>query len=320
MSFDLKALRRAVNAYGVVGRIVIADHKGSAPRETGTSMLVWRDGQSGTIGGGALEFEAVKAVRARLGKGQPQLDKVPLGPALGQCCGGAVTVVSEIFTQDRLDAVDTKQPVYVRRITGEADAPLAVTRAAAKARSGRPTRLLLQSGWLAEQIATEAHPLWIYGAGHVGRALVQTLTPLPDFDITWVDTAADRFPVETPSTVTILPVANPAAAAIHAPQHARHLILTYSHALDLELCHQLLQHGFTSVGLIGSNTKWARFQTRLSALGHAPHSINRITCPIGDPALGKHPQAIALGVASALVMSLRSGEEDMGATGGQATA
>nr|MCE2749619.1 XdhC family protein [Rhodobacter sp.] len=78
---------------------------------------------------------------------------------------------------------------------------------------------------------------------------------------------------------------------------ADHLVLTFSHALDLELCHRLLTHGFASLGLIGSQTKRARFRSRLRALGHSDPQIARIRCPIGDPALGKHPQAIAIGVA-----------------------
>lgn len=80
-----------------------------------------------------------------------------------------------------------------------------------------------------------------------------------------------------------------------------HLVVTYSHALDLALCHALLGHGFAALGLIGSASKRARFRARLAALGHAPAQIDRIDCPIGDPALGKHPQAIAIGVAAALL-------------------
>ena len=73
--------------------------------------------------------------------------------------------------------------------------------------------------------------------------------------------------------------------------------MTFSHALDLELCHRLLTHGFTRCGLIGSATKWARFRSRLTTLGHGADRIAQIDCPMGEPALGKHPQAIALGVA-----------------------
>ena len=90
----------------------------------------------------------------------------------------------------------------------------------------------------------------------------------------------------------------------HAPHDAHHLILTYSHALDLALCHGLLGHGFARAGLIGSATKWARFRSRLGALGHAPAQIARIRCPIGTPGFGKHPQAIAIGVASGLLSDI----------------
>jgi xanthine dehydrogenase accessory factor len=132
----------------------------------------------------------------------------------------------------------------------------------------------------------------------VGRALVAVLAPLPGVAITWVDVAADRFPADVPEGVTVLPAADPARLADHAPREAEHLVLTYSHALDLELCHRLLGRGFARLGLIGSATKWARFRSRLAALGHAPAQITRIDCPIGNPALGKHPQAIAVGVAA----------------------
>jgi xanthine dehydrogenase accessory factor len=99
----------------------------------------------------------------------------------------------------------------------------------------------------------------------------------------------------------VVPAADPALLADHAPSGAEHLVLTYSHALDLELCHRLLSRGFGRLGLIGSATKWARFRSRLAALGHSPAQIARIDCPIGDPGLGKHPQAIAIGVAGALL-------------------
>jgi xanthine dehydrogenase accessory factor len=124
------------------------------------------------------------------------------------------------------------------------------------------------------------------------------MAPLPDLHITWIDTTPDRFPDVIPEGVRILPARDPTAAVALAPHNAEHLILTFSHNLDLELCHSLLNHGFSRCGLIGSATKWARFRSRLAALGHTPQRIAQITCPIGDPALGKHPQAIALGVAT----------------------
>ena len=137
----------------------------------------------------------------------------------------------------------------------------------------------------------------------MGRAITSVLTPLQQFQITWVDTDLGRFPdVEDPN-LSKLVAQDPPRAVKHAPASAHHLILTYSHDIDLALCDALLRHGFASAGLIGSATKWARFQKRLAAAGHTTDEISRITCPIGDPSLGKHPQAIALGVAATLLTS-----------------
>lgn len=228
--------------------ITVTKTAGSVPRGSGTQMCVWADRTTGTIGGGALEWQAMAAAREMLADGRNHLTRtIPLGPSLGQCCGGSVTLE------------------------------------------------LARNAAVAEPVG---RPLWIYGAGHVGRAIVHVMAPLPDFTITWVDTAADRFPQ---TDVTTLVAADPAQAVKHAPPDAAHLILTYSHKIDLALCHAVLSREFHSAGLIGSATKWARFKTRLAALGHSPAQIARIACPIGDPALGKHPAAIALGVATAMI-------------------
>ena len=229
-------------------RITVTNSAGSAPRDAGAQMLVWPDRIEGTIGGGALEWDAMAKARRMLAEGQSQhRETIPLGPALGQCCGGSVTLVWELAAA--LDA---------------------------------PAR----------------RPLWIYGAGHVGRAIVHVMQPLPDFAITWVDVAADRFPQ---TDATTLVAVDPVQAVPHAPDDAAHLILTYSHVIDLALCHAILSRSFGSIGLIGSATKRARFRSRLAALGHSPAQIARIACPIGDTSLGKHPAALALGVAAAMI-------------------
>ena len=238
-------------------RITVAKTAGSVPRDAGTQMLVWVDRIEGTIGGGRLEWDAIAEARRMLAAGRTQHQaQIPLGPALGQCCGGSVGLLWE------------------------------ETEALAK---------------------TPKRPLWIYGAGHVGRAIVHVMQPLPDFEITWVDTHADRFPQ---TEVNVLVASEPARVVKHAPIDAEHLILTYSHDMDLALCHALLSHDFKSAGLIGSATKWARFKSRLAALGHPPEQIARIACPIGDPTLGKHPAAIALGVAAAMIRPQNQGAED----------
>ncbi|MEC7258922.1 MAG: xanthine dehydrogenase accessory protein XdhC, partial [Pseudomonadota bacterium] len=299
MSFDLSALRDAVAAQGRVVRVVVAAIRGSSPREVGAAMLVWEGGQSGTIGGGALEFAAARAARALT---QDRVIQHPLGPALGQCCGGAVTLLSEVYGAARLAGLDASDGVIARTVGGVDQMPLSVARVMARARDrGQRPEAQLIDGWMIEPVHRPARAVGIWGAGHVGRAIVGVLAPLPEIALTWVDTAPERFPDEVPAGVTVLPAARPEVLVSRAPKNAEHLILTYSHALDLDLCHALLCHGFSFAGLIGSATKWARFRGRLADLGHGAEGIARITCPIGDPALGKHPQAIALGVGAALL-------------------
>ena len=298
--FDLAALTAAVAAHGRVARVVIAAHEGSSPREVGAAMLVWAGGAQGTIGGGALEWQAMARARAMLAQGGARLHREPLGPALGQCCGGAVTLLTEVHDGDSLAALAGLE-VIARPVT-PGPMPLAVRRLLADARgAGRMPAAQLVQGWMVEPVARPERQLWIWGAGHVGRALVGVLAPLPGLALTWVDAARDRFPETLPEGVTPIWTDAPQALVPHVPQGAQHLIVTYSHALDLELCHRLLGSPAGFIGLIGSATKWARFRSRLAALGHAPAQISRITCPIGDVGLGKHPQAIAIGVAVQLL-------------------
>ena len=328
MSFGRTALAAAIARHGWVARIVVAESQGSAPREPGAAMLVRAGGQDGTIGGGALEYEAVARARILLAKAQvaasaasggsiwtkrsaraARVDRLPLGPALGQCCGGAVVLVTEVWDAAALAALPVG-PVVARAVAADAgDMPFALRRITAKARSeGIPAPVRLTAGWLVEPEDDPRREIWVWGAGHVGRAIVAVLAPLPGLAITWVDTAPERFPESLPEGVTRLAAADPALLVPHAPKRAEHLILTFSHALDLELCHRLLAHGFARCGLIGSRTKWARFRNRLAALGHSPAQISGIACPIGDPALGKHPQAIAVGVAAGILRT-QAGEE-----------
>ena len=295
MSFDLEALTYAATEYGEVARVVVVQTKGSVPRDAGTSMLVWETGQSGTIGGGALEFEAVKYARKSIERKIPHAAKTyPLGPAVGQCCGGSVTLLYQWFGADCLP---TEFPVATPVLSAGMTRPPSVE-IAIKTGVDAPTYL---ADWFIEPLSQASRPIWIYGAGHVGRALVSVLAGLPDLAITWVDTIADRYPHEIPARVTPLVAANPADIVRYAPREADHLVLTYSHKMDLEICHALLGHGFRYAGLIGSDTKWARFRKRLAELGHDPAVIDQIACPIGRPALGKHPQAIAIGVAAELL-------------------
>ncbi|MXU65283.1 xanthine dehydrogenase accessory protein XdhC [Oceanomicrobium pacificus] len=291
--FDTQPLRDLVFRNGTVVRAVITSVAGSAPRGVGAAMIVWADGQSGTIGGGALELDVTDRARQMIREGgawaRQELSQ-PLGPALGQCCGGSVRVLLERFTADELpdlpaDGVFTRQLVSGPPDPQQApDGPL-------------PHRA---DGQFSESVADGAVPVWIYGAGHVGRALVHCLSDLP-FAVTWVDDAKARFPALVPAHATQLVAHDPADAAALAPDTAHHLIMTYSHGMDLELCHRLLGRKTASVGLIGSATKRARFEKRLRDLGHDETAIARLICPIGQKNLGKRPMAIAIGVAAELL-------------------
>lgn len=301
MSFDRTALSSAIGAHGRVARVVVAESRGSVPREVGASMLVWAQGQDGTIGGGTLEWEAASRAREALANGRDRLDRVALGPGVGQCCGGAVTLLTEVWDAARLATIDGD--VVARRAPhGPAEPSLRVRRRLQAARAeGRKPHPALIDGWMVEALTHASRTVWVWGAGHVGRAIVGVVAPLPGIALTWVDTAEGRFPNVMPEGVTCLVAADPATAAAHAPREAEHYVLTYSHTLDLALCHALLSRGFARCGLIGSATKWARFRRRLAELGHAETEIARIRCPIGDPGLGKHPQTIAVGVAAELL-------------------
>lgn len=289
MSFRRDDIANALAASPIVARVVVAETRGSAPREVGAAMIVWQGGQSGTIGGGRLEFEAAARARAAVTEQRDRVDRIALGPDMGQCCGGAVTLVTQIWTAERLEALNG--PVVA---SGQGARPAALDRLPRDL--GAP---LFKQGWLVEPVLRANRALWIWGAGHVGRAIVTVMAPLPQFDIHWADTSAERFPEHG---LTRCHVSDPLPDLVdQCSDRAEHLVLTYSHDIDLEICHRLLQRGFGWAGLIGSGTKWARFRRRLRALGHDEADVARIACPIGAPELGKHPQAIALGVAHQLL-------------------
>ncbi|MEO1226781.1 MAG: xanthine dehydrogenase accessory protein XdhC [Pseudomonadota bacterium] len=143
--------------------------------------------------------------------------------------------------------------------------------------------------------------LFLYGAGHVGRAVVQALSALP-FDIIWVDARQDWRPVAGDHCRAIS--GDPLAVAREATSDAYHLIMTHDHGLDLELCDALLRRDDTvHVGLIGSASKKVRFVSQLRARGLTEAQIGRLVCPIGVIGIkGKEPAVIAAAVAAELLL------------------
>lgn len=325
----LAALAAAVATAGRVVRVVVAETEGSVPREAGAAMLVTPGEIEGTIGGGALEFEAIRRSRRMLaGPGEPwtrEVWQMPLGPALGQCCGGRVTLIAELFAAAECVVLDSlrnaERGLWIRPLVNGQPAGLVLHRKAAgpwPLRAGRVIADMLAGAkpfvpelvrtggdapaWFIEPVGEARRPLVVYGAGHVGRALVRVLDGLP-FAVTWADTAADRFPsVPSPSVARIVTADLPAmAGSVRAG--AFHVVLTFSHALDLSICHAVLHRDdFSYLGLIGSATKRARFERRLGELGIAPDRVARLTCPIGlDGLAGKEPAVIAVSVAADLL-------------------
>lgn len=258
------ALRATATAWLAAGRsarvVQVLRHRGSVPREAGTRMLVAADAVAGSIGGGHLEWQAVQQARVRLRLGEPAAERdIALGPTLGQCCGGALTL---------------------------RDGPLD---AAALAAWPQPAPLFT---------------LQLYGAGHVGRAIVALLAGI-DCRVMWIDEREDAFPAEAtlPPHIERLCV-EPAAAEVRAaPPGSLALIMTHSHELDLAICDAALRSDAPAwVGLIGSATKRARFERRLLQRGVAPDRVAALACPIGVPGIpGKQPAVLAVAVVAQLL-------------------
>lgn len=319
-------------------RLVVIETQGSVPREAGAAMLIDAEAASGTIGGGQLEFEAIAHARDLLRRGEgetvPWLRETrtwPLGPGLGQCCGGTVRLLFENFGAAEIEHLTALGEVHgdgvlvrplasgaavvvVGALSDVSSLPAPVSKVVDDMVTARRTQVpvLVRAGdgeaaHLVEPLAARARPLFIYGAGHVGRAIVKIAADL-DVEIYWVDTHAERFPDATHSNVHHVVARDPAVVAEAAPAGALHVVLTYSHAMDLAICHALLLQGeFAFLGLIGSATKRARFEKRLREGGVSSDAMQRLTCPIGTGGLrGKEPVTIAVSVVAQLIERLEA--------------
>lgn len=264
----MSLLAQLIDQLAHTAAVVVQVHatRGSVPRERGAWMAVLADGQIGTVGGGHLEWQACERARALLRAGQAGAEQqtVVLGPSLGQCCGGEVTLRYEwVGPRDR-----------------EA---------------------------LARRLRAAHTPVALFGGGHVGRAIVAALLPLP-FDIHWVDSRDEVFPTDLPPQV-LAEHSDPVQRAVaDLRPGARVLIMSFSHAEDLDivaacLLRQRERGDLPFVGLIGSRTKWATFRHRLEARGFLAGELAHVTCPIGLPGItGKAPEVIAASVAAQLLL------------------
>ena len=250
--------------------------RGSTPRDQDARMLVAPDEVRGTVGGGHLEWRAVDLARQALREGLPAASwthTFPLGPTLGQCCGGVVTLRFEALSEVSLAAWQVPPPRF---------------------------------------------HVELHGAGHVGQAIVKLLSDL-DCSVRWIDERADDLPqwdaqaglpapemlAALPDHIQWLPTEAAEREVADAPPNACHLVLTHRHDLDLKIIDAVLRRGdFRFAGLIGSQTKRARFLHRLAEHGISAESLARLTCPIGLPDIpGKEPAVIAIAVVAQLLAS-----------------
>lgn len=246
--------------------------QGSAPREAGTWMAVFAHELVGTIGGGHLEHEAISQAREQLRS--PKTDGVQSVTrqrfALGPSLGQCCGGVVHLLFE----------PVSVR------DLPA-----------------------LRARLQQAQHPLALFGGGHVGHALVEVLARLP-FGLTWIDSRDGVFPEPAPPGVCC-EYSEPVQSAVGGlVADTRVLIMSFSHAEDLDvlaacLLRQREKADLPYIGLIGSATKWATFQHRLQARGFTAAELAHVTCPIGVHGItGKEPEVIAIAVAAQLLQSI----------------
>jgi len=246
--------------------VEVVEARGSAPREAGTRMLVSLRDTAGTVGGGHLELKAIGRAREMLQAGTlaPQREHFPLGPALGQCCGGAVTLAYAPLDADALARWPVAPPRFHLQLYGAGHVGRAIARALAP--------LSVRVDWIDER--DEEFPAEFFAHGG----------PWPDHVR---KVCVDAVEAEVRS----------------APPGAFYLVLTHQHDLDLRISEAILKRGdFGFFGLIGSKTKRQRFIHRFEQRGIADEAIARMTCPIGVPGIdGKEPEVIAASVVAQLL-------------------
>jgi xanthine dehydrogenase accessory factor len=259
--------------------VSVATVKGSAPREAGTHMIVTATSSHGTIGGGTLEWEATLRARAVLDSGEASAAmKLPLGPELGQCCGGFVSL-------------------RLRR----ADQALCAELEAVEAREREKLPLVL-----------------LFGAGHVGKALARALAPLPlrvrwidGRADAFPDPAIEGSEIVVTERLLDEVEAAPAGAAYLVLTHS-HALDSMICAAALQ------RGDFAYLGLIGSRTKRAQFERGFRDLGIPEEQMARLVCPIGGGRVkDKRPAVIAALVAAELLEALadaavKDGQRDRG--------
>ena len=305
-----------IAAEGQAAMITLAAIEGSTPREAGARMIVTPTQIHGTIGGGNLEFLAIDQARRLLASEHHLLKQdLPLGPLLAQCCGGRVRILIERLDASCLHwiapASEAESSGRPYTLIGEIDTARLQRRFSIgwPASASEGSFLFDATGpaprrgdWsrIVEYIRPFATHLYIYGAGHVGRALAHIAETLP-FRLYWFDTRPELAGTHSRLTVQddlVDPV-------LFSPPGAFHVVLTHAHELDYLIVRTILQRGNAGYcGLIGSATKRARFLSRLSKDGV---DASGLTCPIGAGLIrSKLPATIAVAASAELLAKLEN--------------
>ena len=283
---------RTALARGPAALVTILATEGSAPRRAGARMVVTEFGLSGTIGGGKLEHQSLAQARAILAHppGSWRVQDYPLGPLLGQCCGGRV----RLLVENLAELPEGEGPYEV--VLGETVERHALGRGVAPSALGARGPLPGAGTRYLERAEVDMLPVSLFGAGHVGRAIAARAEGLP-LDLAWYDSRAELADIPGLFVAGEEALVGQAAAA---NDDEAVVILTHDHGLDYRLTAAALGSPARFVGLIGSRTKRARFVSRLAAEGVDPA---RLTCPIGlDGIRGREPEVIAIAVLAQLLM------------------
>jgi len=304
-------IERFVAKHGAAALVTLAQAQGSSPREVGARMVVAPTGAfTGTIGGGALEWGALAEAQALLarrdGIAVARLDRA-LGPDLGQCCGGRVLLTIERFGAADGEAIAllaSAEREDVLSTVGTLGNDGRLVRRATDTSTSGSAYDVQSDGRVIERFGAEPIAFYLFGAGHVGRALMTALAPLP-FAVTWIDGRPGAIPEMFPPNVTAIREGDPIELLARAPEGAFVAVMTHSHALDLDLVIAALQaKRFSYVGLIGSATKRARFTSAMRKMGMAAEIVDKLVCPIGLTAIrDKAPAVIAASVAAQVLMA-----------------
>jgi len=297
-----------------VVRVLVASVRGSAPREAGACMLVTATRLIGTVGGGYLEWKALTAARALLMAQAPaRLQRYILGTELAQCCGGVVELWLERWTPADCGLLDivcaSLDGGLATTLETSLDASQALRRnihpTGSQDTVSRPLRLERDDHGLrlTERLMSAAPPVWLFGAGHVGQALARVLADLP-LQLSWIDARAGALPMQMEGIR--LRAAQPLEVLREAPAQGRYVVMTHDHALDYAIVLALLRRGDARyLGLIGSESKAARFRSRLLREGLNEQDLAPLVCPIGVAGISsKLPAAIAVSIAAQLLQTL----------------